>query len=202
MPSAVAARRDLETGAKAPRSLREDPAMNSTRTGIYPGTFDPIHLGHLDVIRRATALVDRLIVGVAINAGKEPLFGLDERTQMVEADINALMAANALNGARIEVKPFQSLLMHFAHENNANMVIRGLRAVSDFEYEFQMAANNKRIYPRIETVFLMASETSQFTSSRFVKEIHHLGGDVSSFVTGNVLAMLDDKRGRLPADAA
>ena len=96
----------------------------------------------------------------------------------------------------IEVKPFQSLLMHFAHENGADMVIRGLRAVSDFEYEFQMAANNKRIYPRIETVFLMASETSQFISSRFVKEIHDLGGDVSSFVTRGVLAMLDGKRGR------
>ena len=176
--------------------------MTRTRIGIYPGTFDPIHLGHLDVIRRATALVDRLIVGVAINASKDPLFGLDDRTRMVEADIDTLMAANALNGARIEVKPFQSLLMHFAHENGADMVIRGLRAVSDFEYEFQMAANNKRIYPRIETVFLMASETSQFISSRFVKEIHHLGGDGSSFVTRNVLTMLDDRRGHAPADAA
>lgn len=175
--------------------------MTRIRTGIYPGTFDPIHLGHLDVIRRATTLVDQLIIGVAINAGKDPLFALDERTRMVESDIDALMAANMLNGAKIQVKPFQTLLMHFAHENGADMVIRGLRAVSDFEYEFQMAANNKRIYPRIETVFLMASETSQFISSRFVKEIHHLGGDVASFVTGNVLAMLDEKRGRTPADA-
>lgn len=170
--------------------------MNRARVAIYPGTFDPIHLGHLDVIRRATTLVDRLVVGVAINAGKDPLFTLEERTRMVEGDINAQLAANALNGAAIEVKPFQSLLMHFAHENGADMVIRGLRAVSDFEYEFQMAANNKRIYPRIETVFLMASETSQFISSRFVKEIHHLGGDVSSFVTRAVLGMLDGKRGR------
>ena len=175
--------------------------MNRARVAIYPGTFDPIHLGHLDVIRRATTLVDRLVVGVAINAGKDPLFTLEERTRMVEGDINAQLAANALNGAAIEVKPFQSLLMHFAHENGADMVIRGLRAVSDFEYEFQMAANNKRIYPRIETVFLMASETSQFISSRFVKEIHQLGGDVSSFVTRAVLGMLDGKRGRAAGGA-
>lgn len=176
--------------------------MSRVRIGIYPGTFDPIHNGHLDVIRRATMLVDRLIIAVAINAGKEPLFTIEERTRMVEADINALMAANAANGAQIEVRPFQSLLMHFAYQNNAEMVIRGLRAVSDFEYEFQMAANNKRICPQIETVFLMASETSQFISSRFVKEIHALGGDVSSFVSHSVLRMLDQKRGRATPEVA
>ncbi len=170
--------------------------MARKRVAVYPGTFDPIHNGHLDVIRRATLLVDRLIVAVAINAGKDPLFGLDERSKMVEAEINSLLAANAGNGARVEVKPFESLLVRFAVEQGADMIIRGLRAVSDFEYEFQMALNNKRLVPRLETVFLMASETSQFISSRFVKEIHLLGGDVSSMVSANVLKMLDRKRGR------
>lgn len=170
--------------------------MRRIRTGIYPGTFDPIHNGHLDVIRRATVLVDELIVAVAINAGKEPLFNLAERTAMVEADINGMMAANLHNGAKVTVRPFENLLMAFAAENHADFIIRGLRAVSDFEYEFQMAANNKRLYPRIETVFLMASETNQFISSRFVKEIHLLGGDVTSFVSEAVLAQLRTKSRR------
>jgi len=171
--------------------------MSRKRIAVYPGTFDPIHNGHLDVIRRATLLVDRLIVAVAINAGKDPLFALDERVKMVEAEINSLLAANAGNGARVEVRPFECLLVRFAVENGADMIIRGLRAVSDFEYEFQMALNNKRLVPRLETVFLMASETSQFISSRFVKEIHLLGGDVSSMVSANVLRRLDEKRGRV-----
>lgn len=170
--------------------------MSRKRIAVYPGTFDPIHNGHLDVIRRATLLVDRLIVAVATNAGKDPLFTLDERVKMVEADINSLLAANAGNGARVLVRPFESLLVRFAAEQGADMIIRGLRAVSDFEYEFQMALNNKRLVPRLETVFLMASETSQFISSRFVKEIHLLGGDVSSMVSANVLRRLDQKRGR------
>ncbi len=168
--------------------------MRRSRTGIYPGTFDPIHNGHLDVIRRATVLVDELIIGVAINAGKEPMFDLAERTALVEADINGMMAANQHNGAKVTVRPFKNLLMAFAAENEADFIIRGLRAVSDFEYEFQMAANNKRLYPKIETVFLMASETNQFISSRFVKEIHLLGGDVNSFVSDNVLVHLRTKR--------
>lgn len=170
--------------------------MSMKRIAVYPGTFDPIHNGHLDVIRRATLLVDRLIVAVAINAGKDPLFTLEERVKMVEAEINSLLAANAGNGARVSVQPFESLLVRFAAEQGADMIIRGLRAVSDFEYEFQMALNNKRLVPRLETVFLMASETSQFISSRFVKEIHLLGGDVSSMVSANVLRRLDQKRGR------
>ena len=170
--------------------------MRRVHVAVYPGTFDPLHLGHLDIIRRASQLVDRLIVGVAINVGKEPLFPLEERVRMVRGEIDALYAANAMNGIKVEVVPFENLLMHFAADQGADMVIRGLRAVTDFDYEFQMALNNKRLKPKVETVFLMASETSQFISSRFVKEIHGLGGDVSSMVPAAVLRLLDKMRGR------
>jgi pantetheine-phosphate adenylyltransferase len=153
--------------------------MAKSRTALYPGTFDPITNGHLDIIARAAKLADRLVVGVAMNAGKGPIFALEERTELVKAEID-LIAVNS--GTKIEVRPFSSLLIAFAREIGASMIVRGLRAVSDFDYEFQMAGMNYRLDPEIETVFLMASEHHQFISSRFVKDIAALGGDISSFV--------------------
>jgi pantetheine-phosphate adenylyltransferase len=153
--------------------------MAETRIGLYPGTFDPVTNGHLDVIGRAARLVDRLVVGVAINAGKGPLFPLEERVELVKAETDRI---SARSGCEVLVKPFTGLLIGFAREVGAQMIVRGLRAVSDFDYEFQMCGMNHRLDPEIETVFLMASETNQFISSRFVKEIATLGGDVSSFV--------------------
>ncbi|MBL8697481.1 MAG: pantetheine-phosphate adenylyltransferase [Alphaproteobacteria bacterium] len=161
--------------------------MTAERIAIYPGTFDPVTNGHLDIIGRGTVLVDKLIVGVAVNAGKGPLFALSERVALLEEEIRHLPPAV---GAKIEVRPFQSLLIRFAEECRANVILRGLRAVSDFEYEFQMAGMNHRLNPRVETVFLMASETHQFISSRFVKEIARLGGDVTSFVSKRVAARM------------
>lgn len=149
------------------------------RIGLYPGTFDPVTNGHLDVIGRAARLLDRLVVGVAINTGKGPLFPLDERVELVKAEVAAIAAKN---GNVIDVLPFDTLLVHFAREVGASMIVRGLRAVSDFDYEFQMAGMNYRLDPEIETVFLTASERHQFIASRLVKEIAFLGGDISSFV--------------------
>lgn len=149
------------------------------RVGLYPGTFDPVTNGHLDVISRGARLLDRLVIGVAINIGKGPLFPLTERVELVQAEAATIAART---GCRIEVKPFQGLLIGFAHEVGAQMILRGLRAVTDFDYEFQMTGMNRRLDPNVETVFLMASETNQFISSRFVKEIARLGGDISSFV--------------------
>jgi pantetheine-phosphate adenylyltransferase len=149
------------------------------RVGLYPGTFDPVTNGHLDVIGRAARILDRLVVGVAINIGKGPLFPLEERVELVRAETDAIAART---GTIIEVVPFEGLLIGFAQKLGAGVIIRGLRAVSDFDYEFQMAGMNRRLDHDIETVFLMASETNQFISSRFVKEIARLGGDVSSFV--------------------
>jgi pantetheine-phosphate adenylyltransferase len=153
--------------------------MANPRIGLYPGTFDPITNGHLDIIGRAARLVDRLVVGVAMNAGKGPIFSIEERAELVRAEIAPITAKT---GTVIEVRPFETLLIAFAREIGASCIVRGLRAVSDFDYEFQMAGMNYRLDPEIETVFLMASEHHQFISSRFVKDIAALGGDISSFV--------------------
>jgi pantetheine-phosphate adenylyltransferase len=154
--------------------------MGQPRIAIYPGTFDPITYGHQDIIQRAARICDQLIIGVASNAGKGPLFTVEERVALVQEDIAGWKTRV---GGAIEVKPFDNLLMNFAVGCGAQVIIRGLRAVSDFEYEFQMAGMNSRINPEVETVFLMASERCQFISSRFVKEIGRLGGDISSFVS-------------------
>jgi pantetheine-phosphate adenylyltransferase len=149
------------------------------RIGLYPGTFDPVTNGHLDVIARAARLLDRLFVGVAVNTGKGPLFTLEERVELVRAEVAGI---SGCGGAAIEVVPFQGLLVHTARELGASMIVRGLRAVSDYDYEIQMAGMNYRMAPDIETVFLAASERHQFIASRLVKEIAALGGDISSFV--------------------
>jgi pantetheine-phosphate adenylyltransferase len=164
--------------------------MTQPRIAIYPGTFDPITNGHTDIIRRAIKIVDRLIVGVARNDGKGPLFGTDERVEIVRGEIAHLENGDA---HRIEVQAFDSLLMHFAKSVGASVIIRGLRAVSDFEYEFQMTGMNARLDPDIETVFLMASDRFQFITSRLVKEIGALGGDISHFVSPRVAARLSDR---------
>lgn len=165
--------------------------MSAKRIGVYPGTFDPVTRGHLDIIQRATHVVDKLVVGVAGNDGKGPIFLLEERLEMLREEVAPLVAA----GAEIVIRPFDGLLIHFCHQMGARLLIRGLRAVSDFEYEFQMAAMNRRLDDQIETVFLMASERQQFVSSRFVKEISRLGGDVSSFVGAGVLKRLSGRQG-------
>ena len=171
--------------------------MSLPHAGVYPGTFDPIHNGHIDVIRRATKVVDRLVLAVAVNVGKDPLFSLEQRARMVEMEARRLTEQDHANGSRLEVRPFDNLLVDFARDVGASVIIRGLRAVSDFEYEFQMAANNARLRPEIETIFLMASETNQFISSRFVKEISRLGGDISSFVSPAVREHLESLKTRL-----
>jgi len=165
------------------------------RVGLYPGTFDPITNGHLDIIGRAVKLVDKLIIGIAINDGKGPLFTLEERVEMVMEETRALS-----NGTEIEARPFDNLLMHFAEQCGAQTIIRGLRAVSDFEYEFQMVAMNQKMNDDIETVFLMADPVHQAVSSRLVKEIARLGGRADLFVPPAVnerlVAKFGTKKGR------
>src|SRR5919108_4197366 len=164
--------------------------MIEPRTGIYPGTFDPITNGHTDIIRRAVRIVDRLIIGVARNDGKGPLFATDERVEIVRDEVSHLENGDA---ERIEVRAFDTLLVNFAETVGAKVIIRGLRAVSDFEYEIQMAHMNVRLNPEIETVFLMALDRYQFISSRLVKEIGVLGGDISHFVSPRVALRLLDR---------
>lgn len=151
------------------------------RIGLYPGTFDPVTNGHMDIIGRAVKLVDRLVIGVAQNDDKGPLFTTAERVEMVRAEVAGL-------NADIQVQPFSTLLMHFAEGLNANVIVRGLRAVADFEYEFQMTAMNQRLNDDIETVFLMADPRHQAIASRLVKEIARLDGDIGSFVSPTVAA--------------
>jgi pantetheine-phosphate adenylyltransferase len=161
------------------------------RVGLYPGTFDPIHNGHTDIIGRAVKLVDRLVLGVAINTGKGPMFSLEERVAIVEAE-----AASLKGNAEIVVQPFEGLTMHFAREVGASVIVRGLRAVADFEFEFQMTAMNQQLDREIETVFLMADPRHQAVASKLVKEIATLGGDVSKFVSPRVKEALLAKVGR------
>ncbi|HJM93343.1 MAG: pantetheine-phosphate adenylyltransferase [Alphaproteobacteria bacterium] len=168
--------------------------MSKQRIGFYPGTFDPITLGHSDIIQRATRLVDKLVIGVAINRDKGPMFNLDERVEMVQDELDSF--PGQLNDCEIELRPFDNLLMHCAQEHGAGIIIRGLRAVSDFEYEFQMVGMNLRLNSEIETVFLMANDKYQFIASRLVKEITRLDGDVSAFVSPRVTERLYKRVGR------
>ena len=171
--------------------------MNIERVGLYPGTFDPITNGHIDIIKRSTKLVDKLTIGIASNNDKKPFFDVNSRVEMVKYEVLNIQK-NIDNNCKVDVMPFDNLLIHFAKDINASMIFRGLRAVSDFDYEFQMVGMNTRLDQNIETVFLMSSENQQFISSRFVKEIALLGGDISSFVSTkvkeNVINMINEKK--------
>lgn len=158
--------------------------------GIYPGTFDPVTFGHLDIIQRATRIVDRLIVGVATNVKKEPFFPIEERVQMI---VEELKNVTLPSHVEVLVKPFDTLLVNFAKEEGAQLLIRGLRAVSDFEYEFQMAGTNRKLAPELESVFLVASESYQLVASNLVKEIARLKGDTTPFVSSRVADKLKRK---------
>ena len=159
------------------------------KIGIYPGTFDPMTSGHMDIVKRSLRIVDTLVIAVANNMNKDSLFSVQERINIIKSDISSI---NELN-SKINVSELSGLLTTFAKDQNATCIIRGLRAVSDFEYEFQMTGMNYQLNPDIETIFLMTSEKNSFISSNFVKEVHKLGGDVSNFVSKNTLEQLNKK---------
>ena len=158
------------------------------RIGLYPGSFDPITNGHMDIIRRSLKVVDKLIVGIAVNVSKAEYFSTEERLQIIEEDIKNIGLSD-----RIKIYSFEGLLMDYAKSIGASVIIRGLRAVSDFEYEFQMTGMNARLEPTIETVFLMSSENQHFISSKLVKEVFKFNGNISSFVSANVLNKMKNK---------
>ena len=164
---------------------------NGRHIGVYPGTFDPLTLGHADIIRRGAKLVDRLVVGVTTNPSKDPMFTPDERIAMVEREVAKLDLGN------VEVKGFDALLMKFAEREGANLILRGLRAVADFEYEFQMVGMNQQLNPAIETVFLMADVSLQPIASKLVKEIALFGGDISRFVSADVRSQVVERVAQL-----
>tara|TARA_Y100001970_G_scaffold236283_1_gene295869 strand:- start:5192 stop:5689 length:498 start_codon:yes stop_codon:yes gene_type:complete len=160
-----------------------------SKIGIYPGTFDPMTNGHLNIIKRSLKIVDMLIIGVADNQNKTPLLSIEERKEIIDNDLKS----EKLDNNKITILSVQGLLTEFAKSHNANCIIRGLRAVSDFEYEFQMTGMNYQLSPDIETVFLMSSDNNSFISSNLVKEVHKLGGDVSKFVSKNTIKILNRK---------
>ena len=160
-----------------------------SKIGIYPGTFDPMTNGHLNIIQRSLKVVDKLIIGVADNLNKKPLLTLEERMNIISNDINSFNQ----NNKKIEIHTVKGLLTEFAKKYDADCIIRGLRAVSDFEYEFQMTGMNYQLSPNLETVFLMSSDKNSFISSNLVKEVHKLGGDVSKFVSQNTISILNKK---------
>ena len=159
------------------------------KIGIYPGTFDPLTFGHIDVIKRSLKIVDKLIIGIADNDNKTPLLSIEERKLIIDSDIKDYFNQNN----KIIIKNINGLLTDFAKLNNVTCIIRGLRAVSDFDYEFQMTGMNYQLNPDLETIFLMSSDKNSFISSNFVKEVHKLGGDVSKFVSTNTIKILDNK---------
>ena len=160
--------------------------MKNNIIGIYPGAFDPITYGHIDIIKRSLKIVDKIIIAIGENINKKTLFTVSDRCELIKNDINSTFQ----DCSNIQIKTFTGLLTDFAKENMATCIIRGLRAVSDFEYEFQMTGMNYQLNPNIETIFLMSSESNSFISSNFVKEVYKLGGDVSKFVTKNTILNL------------